>query len=280
MSNAFQDIEFNSPSLDISCADGLFTFVHFGGQLDFDFDYYKTTQAKNFKHNSFVDIYDTYEKNYEVSIISKPKIKIDYGTDWKENLLKKAAKLDFYNNLVVHDNNNPLPFENDFFKTIYSNSIYWVKNVENILSEIKRTLHPNGKAILQVMTPNHLETLLRLEKILSPNAISILDRKRRETMPGLKTFREWEKLIIEQGFTISEVRSTYPDRLILDIWNIGLRPIAHLLIQMTDNIQPELRQEIKKEWVEIFSELFKPLLELKTTYSMEDSPYPCFILTK
>ena len=280
-SKCFADIEFNSPSIDISCADGIFTFIHLGGKFHEDFDYYKSTRAKEFNHSSFIDIYDSYDESYDPKIVEKPSSTIDYGTDWKQALLNKSSKLKLYKNLVLHDNNvTPLPFNDNFFKTIYSNSVYWVQNVENLLSDINRILHPDGLAILEVMTPSHLETLKNLASYLSPRAISILDRKRTETMPGLHTAKEWKEIMLNAGFEIKEIRSVYPHKMIIDFWNIGLRPIAHLLIRMAYDIEEKERMEIKKEWVEIFFELFKPLISLKQTYSIDDDPYPCFILKK
>jgi len=278
-SKAFKDITFESPSLDISCGDGLFMFVHLGGALDSDFDYFQSTRAREFKHASFVDIYDSYEERYEVKITKKPATTIDYGTDWKQALLDKASKLDLYKNLLLHDNNVvPLPLPDNYFKTVYSNSVYWVKDVESLVSDIYRVLKHNGIAILEVMTPYLLETLDEMEKYLSPEAIAILDRKRRETMPGVLGFHQWRELMIKCGFRIEEPRCVYPNKLLVDIWNIGLRPISHLLIQMSDALSHEERHRIKEEWVEIFVGLFKPLLFITPTYSLERAPYLLFIL--
>ena len=56
-SKIIEGYPFLSPSLDISCGDGLFMFLHLGGSFGFDFDYFKDTKAKDFSHESFVDIY-------------------------------------------------------------------------------------------------------------------------------------------------------------------------------------------------------------------------------
>ena len=37
-SKAFEDITFRSPSLDLSCGDGLFMFIHSGGLFSDDFE--------------------------------------------------------------------------------------------------------------------------------------------------------------------------------------------------------------------------------------------------
>lgn len=279
-SGIMEDLKFVSPSLDLSCGDGMFMFTHLGGTFSDQFDYFKSTSAEKFSHNSPIDIFDAFDPNYMPEIISRPTIKIDYGTDWKQTLLNKAAKLDLYENLILHDNNKKLPFEDNYFKTIYSNSIYWVASVDFLISDLHRVLHPKGQLILQIMTPYHHEILDKLDNIFSKEAIDILDRKRRDSYLGLKDYDEWVKLFTKAGFKIKETRNVYPNEFILNLWNIGLRPIGHLLIQMSDALTQEKRLTIKKEWVEIFYKLFKPLLRLPETYKLEKSPYLLFILEK
>ena len=283
MSKAIDDLEFRSPSLDLSCGDGLFTFYHLGGRLDDDFDMFTHTKSEEFTHATYTDIFDSYQKNFNLKIINKPSVQIDYGTDWKQALLDKASKLGLYKNLVLHDNNNtPLPFPDDYFLTIFSDAVYWTKRekISPLLLELHRILHPDGKVALELLTPSHLETLDQIREFLSQEAIDILDRKRRFTMHGRHTYDEYRELIEKSGFKIEEVRNTYPNKILLDIWNIGLRPIQHLLIQMVHSLSIEERRKIKNEWVEIFYELGKPLLTLKETYSIRNQPYPTFILRK
>lgn len=279
-SKAIEDFPIKSPSLDISCGDGLFMFLHLGGTFDFDFDYFKNTTAKQFHHSTFIDIYDSFDESYTVPILNQPKQKIDYGTDWKQTLVNKSNKLSLFENLVIHDNNKKsFPLPSNHFKLIHSNSIYWIKQPETLLSEIHRMLDDDGIAILEVMTPQHFSTFDKLS-LFSEKAIDILDRKRRDTMPGLKNYSEWKNIIEKQNFKIEQVKNIYPDKFVIDFWNIGLRPISHLLIQMSENLSIDSRTNIKKEWVEIFFELLKPLLYLNTDYPFEQSPYLLFVLKK
>jgi SAM-dependent methyltransferase len=276
----FKENKILSPSLDISCGDGLFMFLQQGGTLDKKFDYFKSTNAKKFKHSSFIDIYN-FDKAYDLKITKKAAVKIDYGIDWKQSLLDKAAKVGVYKNLMVHDNNDvPLPFEDNYFKTIYSNSAYWVKDVKSLTEDIYRMLKPGGTAILEVKTPYLLKTLDQMEKFLPGEAIAILNRKRRETMPGGLKYEEWKKIFKGCGFKLKEARSAYPDKIVMDIWNVGLRPISHLLIQMASELSPQKRKALKEEWVDIFFKLFKPILSVKQTYPLKRAPYLVFVLKK
>ena len=209
------------------------------------------------------------------------KIKIDYGTDWKQKLLNKAAKLELYKKLVLHDSNKPFPFEDRKFRTIFSDTVYWVKkeNIPKLLLEINRMLHPEGTAALFFMTKHHFETLEKLEYLLDKKAVDILDRGRRESVNSDWGYQEWETEVKKAGFKIVEVVNTYPNNAIVDIWNVGLRPIAHLLIQMTDKISMDERIRIKKEWTDIFLELFKNINKIQNI-SIETQGYPLFILKK
>ena len=280
-SKALENLKIESPSLDLSCGDGTVMAIHLGAIFDSDFDFFKSTKAREFSHSNFIDIYDDYNENYEVKYVKKPDIKIDYGADWKQSLLDKAAKLDLYKNLVLHDNNKlPLPFSDNFFKTVYSNSVYWVKEPEKLISDIYRIIAPGGNVSLELVTPHHYETLVDLEQFLSPKAIEILDRNRRADAIGMREYSEWKEMIENAGFQIKEVNSVYPHKMMMDIWNIGLRPISHLLIQMADTLNAQERKRIKQEWVDIFFELFKPFLTIKPSYTLENSPYLAFLLVK
>lgn len=280
-SKAFENLKIVSPSLDLSCGDGMYMAIHLGAVFDIDFDFFKSTKAREFSHSKFIDIYDAYDENYEVKFVKKPSMQIDYGTDWKQALLDKAAKVEVYKNLVLHDNNKlPLPFSDNYFKSIHSNSVYWVKEPDKLISDIFRITAPRGNVALELLTPHRYETLIQLEQFLSPRAIEILDRKRRANTTGMREYSEWKEIIENAGFTIRQVDSVYPHKLIMDIWNVGLRPISHLLIQMSEALSKEERVRIKEEWVSIFFELFKQLLTLKTSYDLENSPYLTFLLEK
>ena len=280
-SQCFSHLPPKSPSLDISCGDGLFMLLHLGGELDDKTDYFNATKANEFNHNNQIDIFDTSDPNYFPKVITAPQHQINHGTDWKDNLLAKSAKLNLYENLHLHDNNSvPFPFKENFFEWIYSNSIYWTPNISSVLKDIKRMLTETGKVILGIATPYFVNTLNELENHLEPRAMKILDRDRRNSYKGMNTFEEWNELIENSGLSIDSVSSVYPNRYIMDIWNIGLRPFNHLLVKMADQIDERTYLQIKQEWVEICIDLSSSIANLGPHFEIDQAPYLLYVLKK
>lgn len=279
-SRSMDRVEFKSPSVDICCGDGSLMFQHLGGEFEFDYDLYRETKARDFKHDQFIDIYDC-DREITPPIRRAPDQVIDFATDWKQELLHKASRLGVYKEMVLHDNNIlPLPFENEQMETVFSTSLYWTENNEALLSDIHRILRPGGRLATTVMTPLLLNTLDRLQPILSPKAISILDRSRSTTMRGGADAASWERMLKNAGFKVEHMESVFPTENLIDVWNIGLRPVSHLLIQMSDELTDQRRTEIKEEWIEIFYELLLPLVTLPNICPLDKAPYLMIVASK
>lgn len=272
-SKSLSDIAFDSPSVDISCGEGSFLFQHLGGEFEFEYDQHMETRAAEFSHDKFIDIIDA-DTDIKPPIKKMPDQLIDFGTDWKQKLLDKSARIGIYKDLILHDNNiMPLPFDTESLKTVFSNSLYWVPDIEAILADISRILRPDGTIVLHVPTPNFLTTLDRLEPVIGDRAVSILDRQRRATMPTARHHGEWATLLEQAGFKVNRVESVFPHESLIDYWNVGMRPVAHLLYQMANDISPEKRLDIKKQWTDIMFDLLKPIINLPNTCSLDKSPY-------
>ena len=165
-SQSWMDIPIVHPSVDISTGDGTFVFLHCGGRFEEGFDFFSATKARGFSHDSFVDIYDTVEDDFTPLISQHPAVTFTVGTDWKPALLAKANKLDFFEQLIEHDNNVvPFPFHDGHFKFVHSNAIYWTKNSKEILSDIYRMLDHDGYVVLEMATDKFLSTLEKLRPV-------------------------------------------------------------------------------------------------------------------
>jgi len=271
---SLEGIELQPPSLDLSCGDGVFSFTLHGGKFKTAYDVFKDTGDLN-KFYENADIYNAAPGEYIPAIETRPNASVTVGTDWKQHLLDKAAMLDFYETLVLHDNNNPLPFEDDRFNTIYSNSVYWVENVDSHLSEIRRILAPDGKAILQLKTTaiSELFETLRIDYAdqLGTDFIDIIDRGRTDNHAHLHDDSGWTDKLADAGLKIVERRLSVT-WVHLRMWDIGLRPISPHLIRMANSLPDEQRKLIKEDWIETWERLLLPFYNIDFNLDQQRSP--------
>ena len=256
---ALREISWTSPGIDICCGDGIFTFLHGGGALDPDFDVFTSVRNLDCVTESHADMFDHVEDSYKPPIVSPPRRTVEVGTDHKTALLAKAKRLDLYDQLVRHDANHALPFDRDAFQTVYCNAAYWVKNIALFLSELARITAPAGRVILQVKLDSMKDhTLNVFEPILGSRFLEIIGRGRIDCWPTVCNQATWEKRFRAAGLTICDA-TPLVTRTHAHFWDVGLRPIAPMLVKMTQSIAPAVRASIKKEWVALFHDLLLPL---------------------
>src|SRR5207302_1811207 len=66
---------------------------------------------------------------------------------------------------------------------------------------------------------------------------------------------QWETLFRKSGFRVLSHKA-YLSNPVMEIWNIGLRPISHLLIAMASHLRAVDRNAAKREWIKIFGKFF------------------------
>ena len=91
--------------------------------------------------------------------------------------------------------------------------------------------------------------------------LKLIDRGRiQDNLKIVKSKQEWETVIETSGF---EIVSCIPhlSKTLIQIWDIGLRPIFPMLKKMTQNIEHTKLIEIKREWVELFEKAGSPIIE-------------------
>lgn len=143
--------EMRSPSLDLGCGDGTFSFIRAGGEFDRNFDAFRSvSQLDQFFQN--VDVFDSYDENLSAAVTKPPSYLIDVGFDHKINLLKKAGQLGLYRALKQGDANQTLPFPDASFNSVFSNIVYWLDSPQDVILEISRILKPGGRACLMLLT--------------------------------------------------------------------------------------------------------------------------------
>ncbi|MBT4733219.1 hypothetical protein HOB87_14825 [Candidatus Woesearchaeota archaeon] len=248
---------FDKDSIDVSCGDGIFSFITLGGEISNNYDMFQAIDISQKRKGDF-DTYDFYDKNYQIEVIKQPKNNYKYGTDWKKNLLKKAEVLSFYDNLIEHDNNKMMPIEESSFGYVYSNSAYWVRQFENHINDLIRITKPGGTIVLELKTKNinNYNSINYATPYFGEKFGKIVDAGRLETWKGLKEYEEYIKLIEKNDLVeIKNISPIYGDMLAY-IWDIGMRPLFNPLAKLANTVDSDTRSSVKKEWCEIFLEMF------------------------
>ena len=65
------NLEFKSPSLDLMCGHGIWSFVKAGGNFDYDFDCYQDIISLD-QYNKGIDIQNSFSDYYIPNILKKP----------------------------------------------------------------------------------------------------------------------------------------------------------------------------------------------------------------
>jgi SAM-dependent methyltransferase len=248
-----------SPSFDVACGDGVFSFLHAGGAFDDAFDVFGAVGHLGRVTEQHADMFDAASDRFDPIIARPPDQQIDLGTDLKPELLRKADKLGLYRRLVEHDGNAPLPLSDEAFATVYCNSAYWIRAIDLFLRELRRVTRADGCIILHVKLASMRDyTLEAFGRQLGERFLRIIDRGRRECWPTVGTRRQWEERFGRAGLAIVEA-TPFATRTHAQIWDVGLRPIAPMLVRMADALSPDTRLAVKRDWVGLFLDLLEPL---------------------
>lgn len=268
-------------AIDVGCGDGIFSFLHLGGRFDPSFDVFTACGNLSRVRNQHADMFDVAADDYAPAITAHPQRTLDAGLDLKLNLLNKAATLGVYNALVQHDGNRALPIADDSFDWVYCNASYWIADVEPFLAELGRICRPGGKIVLQVKLESIRDcTLAPLSNMLGEKFLDIIGRGRFDCWPSLADRREWESRFARAGLEIGDatpIVSSDHARL----WDVGLRPIAPMLVRMAQRIDEETRYSVKRDWIELFMDLLTPLAtsDLNLTNQAVAPPEIQYVLT-
>lgn len=249
-------------SIDVSCGDGVFSFVTLGGEISASSDMFRSVNLNKDRYGNF-DTFDHFDKTYFVEVAKHADYQYTVGSDWKENLLKKSEKLDFYKNLLLHDNNKKFEFGSNKFGYVYSNSAYWINNFEEHLKDLERITKPGGYIVLEMKTDKIKEynSLNYGVNIIGHDAAALLDAGRLSTWKGLKSLTEIDDILANLQYCEVINRSPIYGDYLGYMWDVGLRPIFKPLAKMVSLMSDESRSEVKAEMSEIFTTLGSQVLE-------------------
>jgi SAM-dependent methyltransferase len=276
--------EFTSPSLDFGCGDGMFSFIRSGGEFAPTFDVFKAT-ANLDKFFEQHDVYDAFDPSISPTVTTHPGYRIDVAFDHKQNLLKKAATLGLYEEFKVGDGNKPLPFKDESFSTIFSNIVYWLDDPARVLMELHRILKPGGRVCLMLPDAALLEFSFYNSLYVKTGDqkwafLEKLDRGRlANDIKQAKSGAQWEKLFDGSGLRVHR-HSRHLSKPVVQLWDIGMRPLFPVLMKMIDSIDPEKLPEIKEQWISIFKQFLEPLIDVDRIYAEQDAAFHCYILER
>ncbi len=248
-----------APSIDVSCGDGLFSFIHAGGELDAAFDVFASVASLDRVTHDHADMFDFAAPQYAPPVTRQPGWKIEVGTDLKDAMLAKASALGLYERLIRHDSNERLPLPDASFETVYCNSAYWVENIDGFLADLARVTSPTGRVVLHVKLDSMKRyTLQPWREALGEDFLRIIGRGRFDCWPTLASRSQWERRFQAAGLHIADARP-FATPTHSRLWDVGLRPIAPLLARMANALTAQTRAAIKRDWVDLFCELLDPI---------------------
>jgi SAM-dependent methyltransferase len=258
-----EEAPFAGKAADLGCGDGTLSYIMAGGKISNHDSYRHVASLDSFSQGS--DIYDKIVDDNEALDMDNDLLRYKYhfGIDHKAGLISKANMLGgFYENTLFQDLNRPLPFADASFDTAFSNILYWLDDLDSVLTEWRRILAPSAR--LHLFVPNHTFKEKAWLYYMAPHAghkeyYNFFDRGYNGLIRHAYGSREWEALFEKNGFKVSRHIKYLTDP-VMEIWNIGTRPISPLLIEMAAHLPPEKRDQIKEEWVSYFSGFFSPII--------------------
>jgi len=284
--NAMATFRVVSPSLDLGCGDGIFSFIRAGGEFCTKFDAFQSVSNLD-KFFDNTDVFDSFNGSLDIEITRTPQYSFDVGLDFKERLLNKASALGLYSELKQGNANDKLPFENESFNTIFSNIVYWLNSPKDVIVEISRILKPGGRVCLMLPNDTLPNYSFYMKHYVSNgydsrwSFLELLDRGRfLDNIKHAKSYEEWTKIFASAGLKVDR-HQYHLSKLTILTWDIGLRPLFPLLMEMIDLIPKNKIEKIKIQWIDTFEKFIIPLIKLDEEGSGEAVPaFHCFELIK
>ena len=249
-------------SADLGCGDGVMSYIMSGGVIK-DYDVFSDVTGLN-KYNEGEDIFNCNTEQMLVLDNSGVRYNYSLGLDQKAGLINKANRFTpFYKQTLVYDLNNDLPAETGTLDSAFSNILYWLNDPVKVLSNWNSMLNSGGKLMLLVPGESFKEKAwLYYNAPHSGNHkyLNYFDRGYGELIKHCYSTSTWSEIFERAGFSIDTHRPYLTDA-VMELWNIGTRPIAPLLINMAKRLEKTHRDEAREEWSDYFSKFLTPIIE-------------------
>jgi len=249
-------------SADLGCGDGVMSYIMAGGILN-DFEVFSEVTRLD-DYNDGADIFDCAPDAAQATDTSSLRYRFDWGLDKKQSLIAKAGRLGgFYRDTRVADLNQALPDELQNLNAIFSNILYWLDDPMAVIRNWRIRLAAGGH--LMVLVPGeHFKPKAWLYYQAphsgSRHYLNYFDRGYGQLIQHCYPADDWKHLFEQADFGVVTHRAYLTDP-VIEIWNIGTRPIAPLLIGMSGRLGASDRAAVKAEWVDYFTGFFRPIIE-------------------
>jgi hypothetical protein len=126
---------------------------------------------------------------------------------------------------------------------------------------LARITKSGGHVVLEMKTTKIREfTSAEYLPFMGSRFHEIIDAGRLSTWKGLRSKDEIMKIIEAiDGFAVRSVEPIYGGDFI-KTWDIGLRPLFPSLSKLANNVSDEVRLSAKRDWCQIFYEMFSAYL--------------------
>ncbi len=270
-------------AIDLGCGDGTMSYLMAGGRIR-NYDVFKDVGRLQ-DYNAGADIHNQTPAAALDFDSANLRYQFEWGVDHKDGLIEKARRFTgFYRNAAVHDLNRSLPFENEQFDSAFSNILYWLDDLDATLLDWHRVLNKDG--VLYLMVPSASFKQKAWLYYMAPHQgdrryLNFFDRGYGALIHHCYSTAQWEQSFRKAGFRVAD-HHLYLSDPVTDVWNIGTRPIAPLLINMSNRLSTQDRDAAKAEWVDYFSGFFTPIIEgeFGRKLSEPEAAFHFFVLKK
>jgi SAM-dependent methyltransferase len=269
-------------NLELACGDGVNGFVAMGGEIPMDFDVFQSMPVPSAEQffGGKLDVYDSFKPELSRKIGSPRSDFWSKGIDHKQNLIDKAKLTGAYRDLECRDLNTGLNEGHEKYDMIFSNSIYWVKNIEPLLRDVQNAVRPGGKVILSIIKKSFV-TQMAWTKLAPHKFRDVLDMGRHTHYQQLEEESVWESRFKTAGLKITQKNPTFNSMLAHMIELHDLREISPVTNLMAKKLSPKDLEEVKAKWIEYSAYLFNQMhSEGLFEATPENSHYNIYVLEK
>lgn len=265
----------------MACGDGTFTFTLLGGRFSADWDVFQTTTPFHREAGHSNDIFDHFDGLYRPAIELRPTQGVELGLDNKPSMTSKAGALGLYEQIRVEDIVQPITLTPAGFDTaLLLQSINHVTDPVSVARNLHAALATDGVAYVTTYGLAFDEFYQKLQRAFSPTWVELIERSMRRGWPSLMSVAQWTAVFREGGFQDIRVAPLLR-REFAAVWSVGLRPLAPLLIRMSNDVRrrdAEALAAIKSDWVALFQEMAEPFTS--PADRVDDAATHLYVLTR